>query len=138
MNKIEGKYNVLHFHMKKQFTIQIFSKNVLQNNRIIFIIGRVQKIKNIELTALKSEQCEMCPIKPVKYFFFSSASIAKWLAFQTDTHTARVRVSSPGKLFRQMHVKINIFYTELVQNIENGTLQRQVDSVETGLNRDSQ
>ena len=61
----------------------------------------------------------MCPIKPVKHYFFTSASIAKWLSFQTDTHAASVRVSSAAKLFRQMHAKINIFYTVLVQNIEN-------------------
>ena len=80
----------------------------------------------------------MCPIKPVKHYFFSSASLAEWLAFQTGTHTASVRVSSATKLFRQMHAKINIFYTVLVQSIENGKLHRQVDSVDAGLNRDSQ
>ena len=95
-------------------------------------------MKNIELTALKSEQCAMCPIKPVKHYFFSSANIAEWLAFQTDSHTACVRVSSAGKHFRQMHATKNIFYTVLVQNIENGKLHRQVDSVDAGLNRDSQ
>ena len=42
-----------------------------------------------------------------------------------------------AKHFRQMHAKINIFYTLLVQNIENGKLHRQVDSVDTGLNRES-
>ena len=68
----------------------------------------------------------MCPIKPVKHYFFSSASISEWVAFQTDTHTASVRVSSAAKLFRQMHAKINIFYTVLVQNIENGKLDRQL------------
>ena len=62
----------------------------------------------------------MCPIKPAKHYFFLSVSIAEWLPFQTDTHTASVRVSSAAKLFRQMHGKINIFYTVLVQNIENG------------------
>ena len=36
-----------------------------------------------------------------------------------------------------MHAKINIFYTVLVQNIENGILHRQVDSVDAGLNRES-
>ena len=80
----------------------------------------------------------MCPIKPVKHYFFSSASIAEWLAFHTDSDTAYVRVSSVAKLFRQMHVKINIFYIVLVQNIEKGKLHRQVDSVDAGLNRDSQ
>ena len=80
----------------------------------------------------------MCPIKPVKHYCFSSDSIAEQLALQTDTHTASVRVSSDAKLFRQMHAKINIFYTVLVQNIENGKLHRQVDSVDSGLNWDSQ
>ena len=37
-----------------------------------------------------------------------------------------------------MHAEMNIFYTLLIQNIENGKLHRQVDSVEAGLNRDSQ
>ena len=36
-----------------------------------------------------------------------------------------------------MYAKINIFYTVLVQNIENGKLHRQVDSVYAGLNRES-
>ena len=80
----------------------------------------------------------MCPIKPVQHYFFSSVSIAESLSFQTDTHTASVRVSSAAKLFRQMHGKINIFYTVLVQKIENGKLHRQVVSVDAGLNRDSQ
>ena len=80
----------------------------------------------------------MCPIKPVKHYFSSSARIAEWLSFQTDSDTAYVRVSSAAKLFRQMHVKINVSYTVLVQNIENGKLHRQVDSVHAGLNRDSQ
>ena len=80
----------------------------------------------------------MCPIMPVKQYFFSSASIAEWLAFQTDSDTARVRVSSAAKLFRQMHDKINIFYTVLVQNIENGKLHRQVDLVDAGINRNRQ
>ena len=80
----------------------------------------------------------MRPIKPVKHYFFSSASIAEWYPFQTGTHTASVRVSSAAKLFRQMHAKINIFYTVLVQNIENGKLHRQVDSVDARLNRDSE
>ena len=80
----------------------------------------------------------MCPIKPVKHYFFSSASIAELLQFQTDTHTASVRLSSAAKLFRRIYAKINIFYMVLVQNIENGKLHRQVDSVDAGLNRDSQ
>ena len=80
----------------------------------------------------------MCPIKLVKHYCFSSALIAEWLVFQTDTHTAHVRVSSAAKLFRQIHAKINIFYTVLVQNIENGKLHREVDSVDARLNRDSQ
>ena len=80
----------------------------------------------------------MCPIKPVTHHIFSYASIAKWLPFQTDTHTASVRVSSAAKIFRQMHAKIDIFYTVLVQNIENRKLNRQVDSVDVGLNQDSQ
>ena len=79
----------------------------------------------------------MCPIKPLKHYF-SSVSMAEWLSFQTDTHAASVRVSSATKHFRQMHAKINIFYTVLVQNIENEKLHRQVDSVDAGLNRDSQ
>ena len=36
-----------------------------------------------------------------------------------------------------MHAQINIFYTVLVQNIENGKLHRQVDSVDAGLNQES-
>ena len=36
-----------------------------------------------------------------------------------------------------MHAKINIFYTVLVQNIENRKLHSQVDSVDAGLNRES-
>ena len=43
-----------------------------------------------------------------------------------------------AKDFRQMHAKMNIFYTLLIQNIENWKLHRQVDSVDAGLNRDSQ
>ena len=43
-----------------------------------------------------------------------------------------------AKHFRQMHAKINIFYALLIQNIENGKLHRQVDSVDAGFNRDSQ
>ena len=54
-----------------------------------------------------------------------------------DIRTACVLVSSAAKRFKQMHEKIGIFYTVLVQNIENGKLHRQVDSVDTGLNRES-
>ena len=78
----------------------------------------------------------MCPIKPVKHYFFSSASKAEWLALQTGSHTARVRVSWAAKHFRQMHAMINIFYAVLVQNKENGKLYRQVDSVDAGLKCD--
>ena len=125
-------------HKKKiVYHSNLFLKNALQNNRILFIIGRLQKIKNIELTALKSEQCAMCSIKPVKHYIFSFASIAQWLALQSDSHTVRVRVSWAAKRFKQMHAKINIFYTGLVQNIENGILHRQVSSVDAGLNRES-
>ena len=80
----------------------------------------------------------MCPIKPVKHYFLTSGCVAEWLAFKAATRTAHVRVSSTAKRFRQMHPKINIFYTVLVQNIENGKLYRQVDSVDAGLNRESQ
>ena len=80
----------------------------------------------------------MCPIKPVKHYFFLSASIAQWLAVRADSDTAYVRVPSAAKFFRLMHAKINIFYIVLVQNIENGKLHRQVDSVDAGLNGDSQ
>ena len=79
----------------------------------------------------------MCQIKPVKHYFFSPASIAEWLVLQTDSHTARVRVSWAAKHFRQMHAKINILYTVLVLNIENVKLNGQVDSVYTELNRES-
>ena len=80
----------------------------------------------------------MCLIKPVKHYFLASASLAEWIAVKTDSRTARVRVSWAAKRFRQSHVKINIFYTVLVQNIENRKLHRQVDLVHAGLNRDSQ
>ena len=80
----------------------------------------------------------MCPIKSEKHYFFSSASIAKWLALPTDSHTACVRVPLAAKRFRQMPVKINTLYTVLVQSIENGKLHREVDLVDAGLNRDSQ
>ena len=80
----------------------------------------------------------MCQIKPVTHYFFPSPIIAERLALQTDSHTACVRVSWAAKHFRQMHAKINIFYTVLVQNIENWKLHRQVDSVDAGVNRDSQ
>ena len=63
--------------------------------------------------------------------------IAEWLALQTDSHTARIRVSWAAKRFRQIHAKINIFNTVSVQNIENGKLHRQVDLVDAGLNRES-
>ena len=43
-----------------------------------------------------------------------------------------------AKHFRQMQAKMNIFYTLLIQNIENGKLHWQADSVDAGLNRDSQ
>ena len=56
---------------------------------------------------------------------------------ETVSHTVRIRVSWAEKRFRQMHAKINILYTLLVQNIENGKLHRQVDSVDAGLNRES-
>ena len=79
----------------------------------------------------------MCPVKPVKHYIFSYASKAKWLVLQTDSHTASVRVSWAAKSFRQMHAKINIFYTVLVQNTENWKLHRQIDSVDAGLNRES-
>ena len=79
----------------------------------------------------------MCPIKPVKHYFFSSANIAEWSTLQTESHTACVRVLLAAKRFRQMHAKINIFHTVLVLNIENGKLHKQVDSVDTGLNRES-
>ena len=79
----------------------------------------------------------MFPIKPVKHYIFSYASIAEWLALPTDSHTALIRVSWAAKRCRQIHVKINISYTVLVQNIENGKLHRHVDSVDAGLNRES-
>ena len=79
----------------------------------------------------------MCPIKPVKHYFLTWAGVAEWVTSKMDIRTARVRVSSATKRFRQMHEKKNIFYTVLVQNIENGKLQRQVDSVHAGLNRES-
>ena len=80
----------------------------------------------------------MCLIKPVKHSFLSSASLAEWLVVKADSRTARVRTSWAAKRFRQMHAKINFFCTVLVQNIENGKLHRQVDSVDALLNRDSQ
>ena len=78
----------------------------------------------------------MCPIKPVNHYF-SSANITEWLALQTGARQARVRVSWAAKCFRHMHAKINIFYTVFIQNIENGKLLGQVDSVDGGLNRES-
>ena len=65
--------------------------------------------------------------------------LCSWVvAFKADSRTTRVRVSPAAKRFRQMHAKINIFYTVLVQNIENRKLHRQVGSVDAGLNRESQ
>ena len=58
----------------------------------------------------------MCPIKSVKHYFSSSASIAEWLALETDSNTARVRVSLAAKRFRHMHEKINIFYRVCVSS----------------------
>ena len=55
-----------------------------------------------------------------------------------DSRTARVRALWAAKRYRQMHEKKNIFYTVLVQNHENGKLDRQVHLVDAGLNRDSQ
>ena len=78
----------------------------------------------------------MC-LSPVTHYIFSYASIAEWLALQMDSHIVCVRVSWAAKRFRQMHGKINILYTVLVQNIENGKLHRQVDSVDAGLNWES-
>ena len=80
----------------------------------------------------------MCLIKPVKHYFLASASLAEWLAVKADSRTPRVRASWAAKCFRQMHAKIIIFHTVLVQNIENGKLHRQVVSVDAGLNRNSQ
>ena len=54
-----------------------------------------------------------------------------------DSHTAHVRVSWAAERFIQMHASINIFYTVVVQNIENWKSHRQVDSVDAGLNRES-
>ena len=79
----------------------------------------------------------MCPIKQVNHYFLTWACVAEWLASKMDIRTARVRVSSAAKHFRQMHEKMNIFYTLLVQNIENGKLHMQVDSVDAGLNLES-
>ena len=79
----------------------------------------------------------LCPIKQVKHYFLTWAGVAKWVASKMDSHTARIRVSSASKHFRQMHEKINIFYTALVQNTKNRKLYRQVDSVDAGLNRKS-
>ena len=76
--------------------------------------------------------------KASKALLLSSAIIAEWSWFQPDSHTARVQVSLAAKHLGQMHAKINIFFTVLVPNIENGKLHRQVDSVDAGLNRDSQ
>ena len=78
----------------------------------------------------------MCPMKQVKHYLLTWASVAEWLATKMDIRTAHVRVSSAAKRFRQMHQKINILYTALVQNIENRKLHSQVDLVDAGLNRD--
>ena len=80
----------------------------------------------------------MCPIKPVKHYFFTCASVAYWLTFKMDSRTAHIRIPSSAKCFRQMHSKINIFYTVLVQKMENSKLHGQVDSVDAGLEWESQ
>ena len=77
----------------------------------------------------------MCLIKPVNHCIIASASLAEWIAVKTYSRTAHVRASWAAKRVRQMHAKINIFYTVLVKNIENGKLHRQVDSVDDGLNQ---
>ena len=59
----------------------------------------------------------MCPIKQIKHYFLTWASVAEWLSSKMDICAARVRVWSAAKRFRQIHKKINIFYTVLVQNI---------------------
>ena len=79
----------------------------------------------------------MCPIKQVKHYFLTWASVAEWLVSKMDIRTAHIRESSAAKRFRQIHEKINIFYTVLVHNLENLKLHRQVDSVDAGLNRES-
>ena len=76
--------------------------------------------------------------KASKALFHCICSLAEWLEVKTDSRTANVRALWAATQFRQFHGKINIFYTVLVQNIENGKLHRQVDSVYAGLNRDSQ
>ena len=76
-------------------------------------------------------------IKQVKHYFLTWAGVAEWIVSKMDIRTACVRVSSAAKRFRQMHEKINILYTVLVQNIENGKLPRWVNSVDAGLNRES-
>ena len=65
------------------------------------------------------------------------SSIALWLSTWADTQTTHVQFPPAAKLFRQLNAKNNIFCTVLVQNIENGKLHRQVDSVDTWLNRES-
>ena len=65
----------------------------------------------------------MCPIKPVKHYFLTCATVAEWLTCEMDSGTACIR---------QMHAKINIIYSMLVQNIENGKLHRQVDWADVG------
>ena len=79
----------------------------------------------------------MCPIKQVKHYFPTWTGVAEWVVSKIDIVTAHVRVSSATKRFRLVHEKINIFYTVLVQNIENGKLHWQVDSVDAGLNWES-
>ena len=73
----------------------------------------------------------MCPIKPVKHYFLTSGSVADWLAVKIYTNCT-------ASVLDRCMPKINIFYTVLVQNIENGKLHRQVDSVDAGFNRESQ
>ena len=68
----------------------------------------------------------MCPIKQVKHYFFTWTGVAERAGFKIYIRIAHVRVSSASKRFRQMHEKIKIFYTVLVQNIENGRLHRQL------------
>ena len=105
-NKIEEKYNVMRFHMKKIiYHSNPFYKNVLQNNRILFIIGRLLKIKNIELTALKSEQCTMCPIKSVKHYFFSFASIADGWRSRPTLIQRELSSAGAGDLKYQRHYR---------------------------------
>ena len=55
-----------------------------------------------------------------------------------STVQTRVRIPSDAQRFWEMRAKITIFYTVVVQNIENGKLPRHVDSIDAGLNRESQ